>query len=309
MLLQGLLFMAVASLFPVKGLEQRIDFWKSIFTIYGQHHLIVHDRIHVHLIYDVLDLNKLGIHLNSKIAQNRLKQETVSRIHSALTEICSKSREHWSPEADRIYALIQALGLQDDVPALRDRIHVQRGVKERFQSGLKRYSKYRSVVNSTLRKKGLPLELAALPLVESGYDNRSRSRTGAAGIWQLMPATARYYIKVNRKTDQRLDPRRATLAAANILSSNYEALGNWPLAILAYNHGAGGTAAARNRCGNEIAGIIGCYKSRSFGYASMNFYAEFIAASELLKRHLGATAPTEEKYIVKSGGTLSLIAR
>jgi membrane-bound lytic murein transglycosylase D len=309
MLLQGLLFLAVASLFPVDGLEPRIDFWKSIFSTYGEHHLIVHDRIHVHLIYDVLDLKKLGISLNNKTAQNKLKREAASRIQDALSEICSKPREEWSSEADRINGLIRTPGLEEDIPLLRERVHIQRGVKERFQSGLKRYQKYRSVVNSTLKKKGLPLELAALPLVESGYNNKSRSRTGAAGIWQFMPGTARYYMKVNRKTDQRLDPRRATLAAANLLSSNYETLGNWPLAIMAYNHGTDGTATARDQCGDEISNIIQCYKGPSFGYASMNFYAEFMAASELLREHLSVTAPKDERYIVKSGDTLTLISR
>jgi membrane-bound lytic murein transglycosylase D len=308
-MLQGFLFLAIAALFPTRGLEPRIGFWKAVFAEYGERHLIVHDRIHVHLIYEVLDVTESEISLDNMAAQNELKRKAISKTQATLNEINTNPRQTWSPDAERIYGRIQDLGLTEEIASLPDRIHIQRGIKERFQLGLKRYPKYRSMVDSTLKREGIPLTIAALPLVESGYNNASRSKTGAAGIWQFMPGTGRSFLKVNKKVDQRLDPKLSTVAAARLLRSNYERLGSWPLAILAYNHGTAGTAVARDQCGEDVSDLLQCYRGPSFGYASMNFYAEFIAASQLLDAHLSSATPTGDKYIVRSGDTLTGISR
>src|SRR5207237_4490387 len=124
-------------------------------------------------------------------------------------------------------------------------------------------------------------EIALLPLVESSFENRARSNAGAAGIWQFTRGTGRLYLNVNRKLDERLDPARATWAAARLLHDNYNALGSWPLAITAYNHGRAGMQRAQNEIGSELTSIIERYDGPLFGYASMNFYSEFVAAVEV----------------------------
>jgi membrane-bound lytic murein transglycosylase D len=192
---------------------------------------------------------------------------------------------------------------------LPERIHIQRGVRERIQAGLKRYPKYRTLVESTLRKHALPLELAALPLLESGYLNQARSRTGAAGLWQFMPGTARQFMRVDSRVDQRLNPSIATRSAARLLERNYAKLNSWPLAVLAYNHGAAGAARARDACGADISQLIACYQGKSFGYASMNFYAEFVAAVRLLEEHSKPAPLLARSHRVARGDTLTEISR
>src|SRR5262249_10774421 len=181
-------------------------------------------------------------------------------------------------------------------------------------------------------KEGLPLEIALLPLVESSFENRALSSAGAAGIWQFTRGTGRLYLRISKKGDERLDPPKATRAAARLLSENYRALGSWPLAITAYNHGRAGMQHAQDAHGSDINTIINQYESPMFGYASMNFYCEFLAAVEVYQNHQQyfgelvldtpstvkpATKPpvqlaksaTSDKYRVRKGDTLWDIAQ
>ncbi|NIO10691.1 MAG: LysM peptidoglycan-binding domain-containing protein, partial [Deltaproteobacteria bacterium] len=85
--------------------------------------------------------------------------------------------------------------------------------------------------------------------------------------------------------DERKDPLESTRAAASLLAENYDMFGSWPLAITAYNHGRNGIRRAIDRVGSDdLMDIIRKYKSRRFGVASKNFYAEFLAAVEVARR-------------------------
>src|SRR5262245_66511076 len=101
-----------------------------------------------------------------------------------------------------------------------------------------------------------------------------------------MPATGRLYLRVSGGVDERLDVRAATMAAAQILRENYEKLGTWPLAITAYNHGANGIKQAVATVGTTNFGVIvQRYRGPLFGFASQNFYAEFLAAVDLAQHY------------------------
>src|SRR5581483_2034923 len=108
------------------------------------------------------------------------------------------------------------------------------------------------------------------------------SKVGAAGIWQFMPATGRRFMRVDHLVDERRDPISSTHAAAQFLGRVYDSLETWPLTITAYNHGPDGMARAVDETGtSDIGTIVREYHGRAFGFASRNFYAEFLAALDV----------------------------
>jgi membrane-bound lytic murein transglycosylase D len=175
-----------------------------------------------------------------------------------------------------------------------DRVRFQLGQADRFREGLVRSGAWEHHVKETLRRQGLPAELAALPHVESSFNPRAYSKVGAAGMWQFMPSTGRRWLRVDNVVDERLDPYKSTVAAAQYLQLNYSILGTWPLALTAYNHGAGGMRRAKEMMGtDDIVAIVRNYQSRTFGFASRNFYVSFLAAVEIDRNYRKYFGPVE----------------
>jgi membrane-bound lytic murein transglycosylase D len=159
-------------------------------------------------------------------------------------------------------------------------LRVQTGQKDFFEGALATSGRYLDGMESIFKRKGLPIELTRLPFVESSFVIGATSKVGAAGIWQFMPGVGRQFMRVNDQVDERRSPWKATEAAAKLLKENFIILHKkWGLALTAYNHGPGGVRKAMERTGSQdIATIVRSYRSKSFDFASANFYTCFLAA-------------------------------
>jgi len=109
-----------------------------------------------------------------------------------------------------------------------------------FERYLERLGRYDSMIRTRLGDAGLPRDMIYLAMIESGFNQLARSRSGAVGLWQFMPSTARLYgLEVSTWVDDRRDPYRATDAAVRFLSDLNSRFGSLYLAAAAYNGGPG----------------------------------------------------------------------
>ena len=147
---------------------------------------------------------------------------------------------------------------------------------------MRRSGRYLAQMRRIFAEQHVPPDLALLPHVESSFTIEARSTAGAAGIWQFTRPTGRRYLHVSNALDERLDPIAATRAAAAYLRSAHDLLGDWALAVTSYNHGTTGMLRAVKQYGVDFERIVREYDSDTFGFASRNFYAEFLAVREIL---------------------------
>ncbi len=131
-------------------------------------------------------------------------------------------------------------------------MYVKKGNYNRISRPLGRSRYYFPYIEEILIKNDLPVELRAIPIIESALSPTAISHAGASGLWQFMPATGKAYgLEVNSVIDERNDPRAATEAACRMLKDLYNMYDNWFLAIAAYNCGPGNVNKALARSGNK----------------------------------------------------------
>jgi membrane-bound lytic murein transglycosylase D len=260
-------------------LEPAVHFWVRVYTEIDTDSGFLHDDENLSVVYETLHFAPNA----SPRARERIVDEARDRDIAALKRIAQASGP-LSAEDQRIRDLWGEAATPARLREATDHIRFQLGQADRFRAGLERSGQWEAHIAETLSNLGLPPELAVLPHVESSFNPAAHSKAGAAGLWQFMRSTGRRFMRIDSTVDDRLDPFRSTEGAAQLLSYNFRLLGTWPLALTAYNHGAAGMRRAVQTLGtDDIGQIVRNYHSPSFGFASRNFYASFLAALEVDK--------------------------
>lgn len=152
-----------------------------------------------------------------------------------------------------------------------------------ISSAVSRHPENVRIIREVLNDEGLPRDLMALALIESGLNPHAKSQAGAVGMWQLMKSTARLYdLSVNFFNDERKDPVLSTLAATRHLKDLYYIYKDWHLALAAYNAGSGKIDRAMMRTGATTYWQL--VRSGALRRETERFVPRVIAAALLLRQ-------------------------
>jgi membrane-bound lytic murein transglycosylase D len=280
-LITGVASPANASSIPrPEGIQQDVNFWIRVYSEVTTNEGFLHDERNLAVVYDTL---KFSPGSGSRERQNLVdarRDRHIAALRRIIDALPTEAgREALSADDKLVLAMWGPNPSTIILKEAMQRIRFQLGQADRFREGLIRSSSWGTHIAETFANQGLPPELAVLPHVESSFNAAAYSKVGAAGLWQFMRSTGRRYMRVDDAVDERLDPYRSTEAAAQLLAYNYRVLGSWPLALTAYNHGAAGMRRAKESVGtDDFVKINRTYSSRTFGFASRNFFPSFLAA-------------------------------
>jgi peptidoglycan lytic transglycosylase D len=289
------------TLFPVyPSIEPNVKFWTKVYSEYSTAQGVLHDSQNLNIIYEVVEL---------KIGAKTINEKRIQKARDKYKTILRKLAQNpflSDAEAKRVASLFGKNANRATFQKAIYRIRCQIGQKDSFRYGIIRSGAFMDQIKDIFLSYGLPIDLIYLPHVESSFNLKAYSKFGAAGIWQFVREAGKRFMTVDYAIDERWDPIRSSEAAAQLLKHNYEKFGNWPLAITAYNHGISGMLSATwTKGGYEE--IFNHYKSKVFGFASRNYYSEFLAAREVAANYekyfgkITRDTPVETREIVLAG--------
>lgn len=279
-----------------ENLHNRVGFWFDIYTKYNSHNRVIHHSRYPWIIFEVVDVTPIIMAESPKARwmRNQKADKFVEQEFKLFKKALLKIAKTGAINKQNTYEVAAQKALAPLKGALKkkarfayDNIRVQTGQQDFFAAGLEVSPIYLSGMEEIFAEHKLPTELTRLPFVESSFNHKAVSKVGASGIWQFMSYTAKSFLTVNDFIDERNSPIKASVAAAKLLKENHMILHrSWPLAITAWNHGPNGIRKAMKATGTRDLGkIVDRYNSKTFDFASSNFYAEFLAALYAEKYH------------------------
>jgi membrane-bound lytic murein transglycosylase D len=275
-----------------------VYFWFLIYTQFESTQVVLHDKSNLRLIYKVLDfssLKKKDMPRNTLyVLQQKVSGDKVKSLKEDLAFLVTNPLS-LEPRAQEIYRSIKHADIQ--LPAdkkkrsrffseLLSNVRTQTGQKNFIHDGIIRSLPYQTFLNGFFEKRKLPRELIAIPFLESSFNPVAHSKVSALGVWQFMPLIAGYYVpKRSPLTDYRSNVGVASIAAAFLMQENIKIMKSWDLAVTAYNSGTKHLLNSKRKMASvdvSLESIIRHSDSEHFGFASKNFYSEFLALAHVM---------------------------
>ena len=193
-------------------------------------------------------------------------------------------------DGDRRYRWHGSEGYQGSIPGL-DRALTKKYLLQYGNSGglawlkavMARSEPYIAFIRKSIDARGLPHELAFLPVIESSYLSTAVSRSGAVGLWQFMKnSISPFGIRVDDWVDERKDFWKATDGALRKLEENYRYFQDWPLALAAYNAGLGAVQRAVRAGGTKDYWALS--EKKLLKTETIQYVPKFLAVSAILSQ-------------------------
>lgn len=196
--------------------------------------------------------------------------------HTIISSLSEEAKNHLTIVSDYSSNEVAVKAVEKNITLFTERI------KEKFSLWLSRSGKYMELMKEILKGENIPEEIVFIPLIESGFSPYACSPARAVGYWQFIASTAKKYgLKINWWMDERRDPVKSTVAAANYFKDLYEMFGSWNLAMAAYNAGEWKILKAINKTNtDDYWSLLGTkYLQRE----TKDYVPKFIAASLIAK--------------------------
>lgn len=272
-----------------ESIARRYNFWRRVYSLWGKDQYVMHLSHYPEVVIEAYDVSRVGEAIGPMAREIMVKKAAKDQrnLYRKMFWTMHANRNHeerFTPAMKRMAATMAHIKDADKYATAAQTLRLQRGQRDFIATGLAVAPKYLHAIEEEFRAQNIPVEISRLAFVESSFNLKARSKVGASGVYQIMPATGRQYLKMHSGVDERNDPIKASRAAAKLLRLNYKLTGAWPLAITAYNHGVGGIRRAVNSVhSKDIAVLINRYRGNAFGFASMNFYASFLGVLATVK--------------------------
>jgi membrane-bound lytic murein transglycosylase D len=274
-----------------------VNFWFLVYTQFDSSNVVIHDKSNLSLIYKVLDFSSLHEKKLNKnilyVLQQKISNERINKIKNDLKDL-SRDPFSLSHDAKSIYRTLKEAGIalpikkldrQAFFNKLKDNIRTQTGQRNFIKDGIIRSLPYKTFLNKYFAEHKLPPELLAVPFLESSFNPKAESRVGAMGTWQFMPLIASYYVpkkSLSPQYDYRSNVGVISVAAAYLMKENFQLMKSWDMAVTAYNSGTKHLLKTKRELAStkkdvNLEAVIKHSDSQHFGFASKNFYSEFLA--------------------------------
>ena len=263
------------------GIQTDVEFWERIYSRHDSDQCLLVDEKNLYRVFAVVDLPRGRWSKKKKISRS------IGKIKRSLRSIAKNPKRRLSATDTKVKTIVSKNTLQSiEYKNTAKRLRCQRGMRDSLKVSFQLAQSHLPAVKHEIKQLGMPVDLAYLPYLESGYRLKARSPVGARGLWQLMPATAREAgLKINRRMDQRLDVHKSTRAALSELKKYRENTKSWGLALTSYVYGHNGMMRAiEDHKTNSYVYIRENYETKIFQFSSKNYYPRFLAIRNVMQR-------------------------
>ncbi|NWG39040.1 MAG: LysM peptidoglycan-binding domain-containing protein [Hydrogenophilaceae bacterium] len=228
-------------------------------------------------------LNKLGLAVLITLCTTGVQAQETDNLAYFSLKYANPYENHQARETSNLWDRLRAGLKLDELNSPLVQVHVDWYAKrpDYLSRMLNRSSRYLFHIVEEVEKRGMPMEIALLPMVESGFNPQAYSRSHAAGIWQFIPSTGKHYgLNQNHWYDGRRDVTAATQAALDYLQKLFLDFGSWELALAAYNCGEGCVSRAIQN--NAAKGLPTDYLSLSLPTETRHYVPKLMAFKKLV---------------------------